>query len=128
MIVGFFTDRDCFTMVRPTEEERDLQNVQSIDDGQLRPEFVTQMKTLRGRIFKRVKPKSLNGTNITGDSLLSLAEAYVFSINNGSVPCIESAWTSVCKDECQKASTESITYLKRSLAELVKSDGSSALT
>ena len=128
MIVGFFTDRDCFTMVRPTEEERDLQNVQKFDDGQLRPEFVTQMKTLRGRIFKRVKPKLLNGTNITGDSLLSLAEAYVFSINNGSVPCIESAWTSVCKDECQKASFESITYLKHSLAELVKSDGSSALT
>ncbi len=115
-------------MVRPTEEERDLQNVQSIDDGQLRPEFVTQMKTLRGRIFKRVKPKQLNGTNITGDSLLSLAEAYVSSINNGSVPCIESAWTSVCKDESQKASSESIAYLKHHLAELAKSDESSALS
>jgi hypothetical protein len=62
------------------------------------------MKTLRGRIFKRVKPKTLNGMSITGDSLLSLAEVYVDSINKGSVPCIESAWTSVCKDECNKAS------------------------
>ena len=124
MIVGFFTDRDCFTMVRPTEEERDLQHVQSIDDGHLRPEFVTQMKTLRGRIFKRVKPKLLNGTHITGDSLLSLAEAYVASINNGSVPCIESAWTSVCKNECERASSESIAALKHSLASLVKGDGS----
>jgi len=70
----------------------------------------------------------LNGANITGDSLLSLAEAYVTSINSGSVPCIESAWTSVCKDECQRASSESITYLKHSLAELVKSDGSSVLS
>jgi hypothetical protein len=24
LIVNFFTDRDCYTMVRPTEEEKDL--------------------------------------------------------------------------------------------------------
>jgi hypothetical protein len=27
LIANFFQDRDCFTIVRPTEEERDLQNV-----------------------------------------------------------------------------------------------------
>jgi Guanylate-binding protein, C-terminal domain len=83
------------------------------------------MKTLRGRIFKRVKPKSLNGTNITGDSLLSLAEAYVDSINHGSVPCIESAWTSVCKNECAKASADSLASLKQNLAILVKGNNGS---
>lgn len=46
----------------------------------------------------------LNSTNITGESLLSLAEAYVEAINKGSVPCIESAWTSVCKSENERAS------------------------
>ena len=24
LILNFFTDRDCYTMVRPTEEEKDL--------------------------------------------------------------------------------------------------------
>lgn len=27
MIVSFFKDRDCYTMVRPTEDERDLQKL-----------------------------------------------------------------------------------------------------
>lgn len=36
----FFQDRDCFTLVRPTENERDLQNLSSINERLLRPEFV----------------------------------------------------------------------------------------
>lgn len=69
----------------------------------MRPEFVNQMKQLRSRIFKRVKPKVLNSTFITGESLVELCEAYVKAINQGSIPCIESAWTYVCKNECQRA-------------------------
>ena len=57
MIMSFFKDRDCYTMVRPTEDERNLQKLQSLSDGEMRPEFVTQMETLRAKIFKRVKPK-----------------------------------------------------------------------
>ena len=30
MIVSFFRDRDCFTMVRPTEDERNLQKLQNL--------------------------------------------------------------------------------------------------
>ena len=59
-MLNFFTDRDCFTIVRPTEEEKDLQMLQNIKDEHLRPEFVDQMVALRTRIFKRVKPKMLN--------------------------------------------------------------------
>lgn len=59
-MLNFFTDRDCFTIVRPTEEEKDLQMLQNIKDERLRPEFVDQMVALRTRIFKRVKPKMLN--------------------------------------------------------------------
>jgi len=44
-------------MVRPTEQEKDLQNLQKMSDDEMRPEFVTQMNYLRNRIFKRVKPK-----------------------------------------------------------------------
>lgn len=60
MICSFFKDRDCYTMVRPTEEEKDLQKLNSLQDDNLRPEFVTQMKNLRTKIFKRVKPKTLS--------------------------------------------------------------------
>lgn len=102
MICSFFTDRDCCTLVRPCEEERDLQRLQSIPDSGLRPEFVNQKSTVKAKVFKKVKPKVLNQTVLTGQSLLSCAQAYLDAINSGGVPCIETAWTSICKTECLK--------------------------
>ena len=71
------------------------------------------MTALRGRIYKRVKPKVLNGRYITGEMFLELCQAYTEAINKGSVPCIESAWTYLCQNECQRAMQEAIlTYEK----------------
>ena len=76
MIVSFFKERDCYTMVRPTEDERDIQRLQDLTNQDMRPEFVEQMEALRAKIFKRVKPKQINGQIITGEALLMLCEAY----------------------------------------------------
>ena len=108
MIVSFFRDRDCFTMVRPTEDERDLQKLQEMQNERMRPEFLAQMEALRAKIFKRVKPKALNGRCVTGETLLELCEAYTQAINSGNVPCIESAWTYICKNESLRAQQQSI--------------------
>ena len=35
--------------------------------------------------------------------LYNLAKSYVDSINAGAVPSIESSWSYICKNECQKA-------------------------
>lgn len=85
--------------MRPTEEETDLQVLQSLGDDSLRPEFVEAKDRLRSKIFKRVKPKSLNGKFITGEMLLELCHSYTKAINKGSVPSIKNAWSYVCQNE-----------------------------
>lgn len=120
MITSFFQDRDCYTMVRPTENEKDLQSLQSLSDKEMRPEFCNQMQQLRQRIFKRVKPKSLNGRFITGATLLELCLSYTEAINKGSVPCIENAWTYVCKNESQRAQRDAIDLYKNELGAQVR--------
>ena len=40
MIRTCFSERDCLTLVRPTESEESLQHLEEIDDDKLRPEFV----------------------------------------------------------------------------------------
>ena len=82
--------------MRPTEEEADLQNLQSIEDEALRPEFVKAVSVLRTKIFHQVKPKQINGRFITGEMLLELCHSYADAINGGSVPSIQNAWTYVC--------------------------------
>ena len=37
LLKQFFTNRDCETMVRPVEREKDLQRLDEMDNSQLRP-------------------------------------------------------------------------------------------
>jgi hypothetical protein len=43
-----------------------------MQDDDLRPEFKDAMGKLRGRVFQKVKPKSLNGKMITGENFIHL--------------------------------------------------------
>lgn len=40
MIKTYFLERDCFPMVRPVENERDLQKLMTLSDDKIRPEFL----------------------------------------------------------------------------------------
>lgn len=103
LLKDFFKDRDCCTLVRPTINEEDLQNLESKEFEDLRLEFVEQIVQLRKKILGRCKIKSLNGKNLNGEMLANLIEAYVKAINYGAVPSIENAWTYICKTECTKS-------------------------
>jgi len=117
LLKHFFKERDCCTMVRPLENEKELQMLDQLPDEQLRPEFVEQAKNLRKRIFKKVKPKSLNGRLLNGSMLVEITKAYIQAINSGSVPNIESAWTYLCKMESQKALEDSLSFVDKKLGE-----------
>lgn len=73
------------------------------------------MATLREKIFRKVKPKVLNGKFVTGEMLLELADAYTDSINSGTLPNIQNAWTYVCQNECQRAIDESVSYYRTAM-------------
>ena len=107
--------------MRPTEEETDLQALQSLPDEALRPEFVEAKNKLRTKVLKRVKPKSLNGKFITGEMLLELCQSYTKAINKGSIPSIKNAWSYVCQNECQRAIYESINAFEASMNEFLES-------
>lgn len=102
LLKHFFKDRDCFALVRPSEDERTLQNLQNVRESDLRPEFLRQTEQLKRNILRKVKPKCLNGKPLNGKMLASIAQSYVDAINKGAVPTIEGAWQSVVTSECNK--------------------------
>eukprot|EP00357_Protocruzia_adherens_P021897 CAMPEP_0115015452 /NCGR_PEP_ID=MMETSP0216-20121206/26784_1 /TAXON_ID=223996 /ORGANISM="Protocruzia adherens, Strain Boccale" /LENGTH=1622 /DNA_ID=CAMNT_0002385589 /DNA_START=185 /DNA_END=5053 /DNA_ORIENTATION=+ len=108
LLKTFFKDRDCVTLVRPLTDEDNLQNLEELEFDKLRPEFVEGVMELRKKVLNRMKPKMLNGKKLTGDMFSHLVKSYVVAINNGAVPCIDSAWNYICKNACQKALTQSI--------------------
>jgi len=117
LLKSFFKERDCCTMVRPLTKEENLQCLDKMEIGDLRPEFVEQVMTLRRKVLNRIRPKMMEGKKLNGEMLVNLALNYVESINKGIVPNIESAWTYICKNECLKASFEAYDKFEKNLQE-----------
>jgi len=102
-LLNFFKDRDCLTAVRPVNEEFALQKLDRLQDGQIRPEFLTQLKRLKEKILTKITPKQLKGVNLTPKMYFAMVEKYVEAINNGAVPTINTAWEHLVETECREA-------------------------
>lgn len=119
MLTNFFPKRDCCTLVRPVKNEQDLQNLCNIQMSELRPEFVEKIHVMREKVLFNAAGKSLNGKMLTGEILANMMSAYVDSMNNGSVPTIENAWSYICKNECSKAIHEAEDVYEREMLNLI---------
>lgn len=121
LLKHFFQDRDCVTMVRPLEDEKQLQKLDDTPDSSLRPEFLEQMTQAHNKVFKKIKPKMLNGNTFTGSMLVELINAYITAINSGQVPNIEHAFQYMMKNESKKAFQDSLMKVEKELCEYLKS-------
>jgi hypothetical protein len=115
----FFPKREWVTLVRPVQEEVDLQKLDSLANDELRPEFLNGIWFLKDKIFTEISPKILNGSQVTGEVLVDLCSSYVDAINNGSVPSIESAWDYICQFECEKQIKSLIPKYKTFMSEIL---------
>ena len=117
LIKTYFPERDCFTLVRPVEDEKNLQNLQELSDDELRSEFLEQAKNFRNKVYKKLKPKVFHGQFISGTMLLELVQSILDSINNGGIPIIENSWKYIMKRECVKKVKELVENFAKELHE-----------
>ena len=103
MINEFFRNRNCVALVRPLNDESQLQNIREIEAHNMRPEFLQCMKELRKSVTAQPCIKSVSGRHLNGAMLAELARCYVHAINTGSVPTIMSAWDSVIELQSKRA-------------------------
>jgi hypothetical protein len=103
MINEFFRQRNCVALVRPLNDESQLQNIRQIDPQNMRPEFLQCMKELTKGVLAHPCIKSVAGRQLNGAMLAELARCYVHAINTGSVPTIMSAWDSVIELQSKRA-------------------------
>ncbi|KAK1557317.1 hypothetical protein Q3G72_022395 [Acer saccharum] len=102
-IRALFPDRECFALVRPLNNENDLQRLDQISLDKLRPEFRSGLDALTKFVFERTRPKQVGATVMTGPVLIGITQSYLDALNNGAVPTISSSWQSVEEAECRKA-------------------------
>lgn len=102
-IRALFPDRECFTLVRPLNEERDLQRLDKIPLEKMRPEFRAGLDALTRYIFERSRPKQVGSTTMTGPLLAGLTQSFLDALNAGAVPTIATSWQNVEESECRRA-------------------------
>uniref|UniRef100_A0A0E0HIF3 GB1/RHD3-type G domain-containing protein n=1 Tax=Oryza nivara TaxID=4536 RepID=A0A0E0HIF3_ORYNI len=102
-IRALFPDRECITLVRPVNNEKDLQRLDQLPLNNFRPEFRSGLDALTKFVFDRTRPKQLGASTLTGPVLAGLTQSFLDAINTGAVPTISSSWQSVEEAECRRA-------------------------
>ncbi|CAN6476706.1 unnamed protein product [Victoria cruziana] len=102
-IRALFPDRECFTLVRPLNDESALQRLDQIQLEKLRPEFRAGLDALTKFVFERTRPKQVGSTIMTGPVFIGITQSFLDAINKGAVPAIASSWQSVEEAECRRA-------------------------
>lgn len=112
-IVDYFKDRDCFTLIRPVNDESALRNIDKLPYEKLRPGFREQLESMMDRIFGSMRPKVINDAPINGKIYTDLLITFVDSLNNSAMPSIASTWERIVDKEMQKTLNSAIDHYIR---------------
>ncbi|KAI5066016.1 hypothetical protein GOP47_0018640 [Adiantum capillus-veneris] len=121
-IRALFPDRECFTLVRPLNNERDLQRLDQAPFDSLRPEFRAGIDAFAKFVFERTKPKQLGSIVMTGPLLASLTQSFLDAINAGAVPTIATSWQNVEESECRRAYDAALELYNHAFSKSVVKD------
>ncbi|KAL8229842.1 hypothetical protein R6Q57_014742 [Mikania cordata] len=91
-IRALFPDRDCFTLVRPLNDENELQRLDQIPVDNMRPEFKSGLDALTRFVFERTRPKQVGSAVMTGPIFARITQSFLDALNSGAVPTITSSW------------------------------------
>ena len=106
----FFTERECYTLIRPVNEEKKLKLIDKLPTEELRPEFLEQMNTLVTKVFDYVKPKQIQGSFMNGKMYINLIKMYIQAMNSNSLPDVKTSWKIVVETQMEAMFKKSMNY------------------
>lgn len=83
-----FSDRRCFTLVRPVHDELLLQRIDQAKEDDIREEFLDGLERISGFLTATLRPKRVNDIMMTGEALAGYLEIVADAINAGMLPPI----------------------------------------
>lgn len=114
----FFKERDCFTLVRPVNDEKKLRLIDQLPVSDIRAEFVSQMQELVSRVFNGIRPKIVQGSFVNGKTYLELVKMFVEAINNNSIPDVKTSWKLVVESQMEQIFEKSLNYYTEEMLQL----------
>lgn len=102
IIKEMFSERECFTMIRPALTEFEVQRLDKMRNSELRPEFVDQCKKFRNKLVKVVKVKRVASQNVTGRIMIEYLHKVLASVNGRNSIVLPAIHVSVVKSFNEK--------------------------
>jgi hypothetical protein len=114
----FFKERDCYTLIRPVNDEKKLRLIDKLPISEMRPEFLEQMDEFVERVFSSVRPKLVQGSYLNGKTYMGLAKMWVDSLNNNSIPDVKTSWKLVVQSQMEQVFNKSINFYTEEMLSL----------
>jgi F0F1-type ATP synthase delta subunit len=99
-------------------DESQLQKLETLEDYELRHDFLEQLTDLRTTLFSHASTKKLNGNELDGRMMAQLIEQYVNRLNGDDVPVVQNIWDYICEENCNKVYEELFEEYEKMMAEI----------
>ena len=99
ILVDFFGFVEYTISFGLTTDEKDLRNLQNLDDTYLRPDFLDQLNVLKNKIHRQCRQKMINGIGMNMPMFIVFLEKFVNAFNSGKMPSIASAYAALIENE-----------------------------
>jgi len=121
MLRKVFVHRDCETLMRPCVDEKHLQQLNTLGDEVMRPEFLQQLQQLRRKVLLQAPHKlALGNKPVSGRGLIHLCRSYVDAFNRGAAPVIRDSWNMLVEVQCRDAIDSARTVFVTTLSTLLQ--------
>jgi len=102
-ILKYFKDRECITLPRPVDQERDLQKLNEIPFDGLKPNFREEFLNLKRKIYENSKVKKIGNKKVNGPILVGLLKSFIAALNSKIIPNINTAMDNIMINEIEKS-------------------------
>ena len=117
-LVKYFKQRECVTLPRPVEEEKDLVMLKRMPFNDLQEKFKEEFMNLKDKIYKLSKSKIINGKTINGPMIAYLLTKIIKDINDEKIPNLSDIFKEMIVYNIDKNYNLANDYFKEKLNKL----------
>jgi hypothetical protein len=107
-----FPKRNCFTLVRPVNDEKLLRNIEEVDYEDLRKEFRVELSKFLHFIQVKSAVKKVQGKSLNGKSFCLFLRHIVDCLNSDSFPGISTVDERLCKYQRKQVIKKALSSFK----------------
>ena len=121
-LIKYFKERECVTLPKPLEEEKDLILLKRVPLEELKDDFKNEFWNLHNKIFKASKAKIINGKITNGPMVAFLLTKIVKEINNEKIPNISEIFKEMALYIIENSYNQAKNFFKDKLDKLKKDE------